>query len=376
MRLRHVIAIAELMGLPKIVQVAHLNNATEVVDDEGHICRAQLWDLICAADRLLGMVLNLPPDTSRHQRITTRSLSIDGVVQSQAYLHRLTDIANRIQYLDDLNTLHGPSTELYTSAFKLAGELKVLASQTPESWWAWDVRDVQAAEPDHLVQFLHYYVTMRVHLPFTMRQDPGGQYSDSRLACIDACESLVQRYRFLGRRLPPGFFLSEMLDLQAFTAAVILLLISRIPSSVHFMNMGIDKARIKNEVGEVIHLMHERSHSTPGSGFAHDGVATLCSLDNLLQESENGVDLGQSALKVPLLGKVHIRRNAHSSQETRVDSPWSFQTLSGLGACNTNEQSFPLSLDTNLSIGSAYDAQNLLWDGLAYCTPDIHDTLY
>lgn len=120
--------MAELMGLPNMVQVAQVETATEAGDDEGHISKSQLGDLICAADRLLGIILNLPPITSRHQLATTHSVSIDGIVQNQVYLCRLTDIANKIQHLDYLNTLHGSSTEVCTFALKLSGESKVLAS--------------------------------------------------------------------------------------------------------------------------------------------------------------------------------------------------------------------------------------------------------
>lgn len=213
---------------------------------------------------------------------------------------------------------------------------------------------------------------MRVLLPLTLRQGPDGEDFFSCLACVDACESLVQWYQFLSRRLPPGLFLSEMLGLQAFTAAATLLLISHMSSSIHFLDMGIDKIKISNEVGQVIKLLHQKPHGTPGSGIAHNGVTTLCSLNDMLRETESGVDLRQIAFHVLLLGKVHVRRNAHSSQ---ADSPWSFQLLPGLGFFNTNEQFPPPSLDANMSIEPSFDAQNLQWDRIACSVEDIHDDL-
>ena len=55
--MRHFVAIAELMGLPK---------ATGADDDETQLQKAQLWELLCSADRLLGMIFNLPPGTSKY----------------------------------------------------------------------------------------------------------------------------------------------------------------------------------------------------------------------------------------------------------------------------------------------------------------------
>ena len=344
------------MGLPNMVQLAQVEAATEAGDYEGHISKSQLWVLICAADRLLGMFLNISPISSRHGLATTHSVSIGGIVQNQVYLCHLTDIASKIQHLDHLNTLHGSSKEVRTFALTLSGELNVLASQTPDIWWSGGVHGVhgvQGVNPAHIVQFLHYYVAIRVHLPLALRQGPDGGNIFSCLACVDACESLVQRYQYLSRRLPPGLFLSEMLDLQVFTAAATLLVISHMSTSIHFLDIGVDKIKISNEVGQVIKLLHQKSRGTPGSGIAHDGVATLSSLNDMLRDTENGVYLRQIPFHVPLLGTVHVRRNAHSSQ---ANNPWAFQLPSELGLFGTNEQFPPLSLNANMSMEPSFDA--------------------
>lgn len=373
-RLRHVIAIAELIGLPKTFQAPQLNKTTRATDDETQLRRGQLWELICAADRLLGMIINLPPDISHYKQTNDQELAIDGVVQPRVYLSKLIDIAGKIQYLDDMNTTHGSSTKLYTSALEVARELRALASQTPDSWWA---RDVERVEPDHIVQFTHYYIAMRVHLPFILRQDLGDEYFYSRFACMDACESLVQRYQFLRRMLPPGFFLSGMLDLQAFTATVILLLISHSSPSTHRLNLRIDKARIGNEVGQVIKLMREKSDSTPGSHFAQNGVTTLCSLNKLLQEDENATQVHQLTLKVPLLGKLNIRRNVRPSQAPKADNAWSFQVPSELGLWKPNEQLLPPPLSTNTLVGPALGAQeDWQWDSLSWSIEDNYENFF
>lgn len=346
-RLRHYIAIAELMGLHKSFQAVQLNTAHGGQDHKTQLHRAQLWELICAADKLLGMLINLPPGTRRYQQIKVQEVTLDGVVQPQLYLARLMDTAAKIQQVDDMNTTQGLSPELYATVLELARELRVLASQTPKSWWV--LGEGEQVKPDHVVQFLHYCMVMRVHLPFTMRQNPGEEYFYSCLACMDACESVVQRYQFLRRNLPPGIFIAQVLDLQAFTATIVLLLMTHSSIPMDRFNWTNNKARLESVVAQVVKLMDERSDDMIGSDFARKGVTTIRSLNKLLQQDENdkaGLHVQQELmLKVPLLGKVNIRRNARpSSYPSQPSQPpsssvnsWStVQAPSELGSLKSN----------------------------------------
>lgn len=208
------------MGLPKAFQAIQLNRASGSSNDETQLHKAQLWELISTADGLSGMIINFTPYTSQYQQIEPPVLLIDGVIQPWAYLHRLTDISTKIQYRDDLRLTRTSSAELYASALELDRQLRVLASHAPKTWWTGNAENIQ---PDHIVQFLHYCVNMRIHLSFAMRQGPDEKYIHSRLACREACESVAERYRVLPRQLPSGVFFCQALDLQAFTAIFVLL---------------------------------------------------------------------------------------------------------------------------------------------------------
>lgn len=366
MKLRHAIAMAELMGLPDMVQTVQVQMATHPVDD-WQISKVQLWDLICATDRLLGMILNLSPITGCHQGTTANVVSVNGIVQNQVYLCRLTDIANKVQDLDRFSILNGPGMDACAFALDLSRELKTLASQTPETWWLGAVYDRNNVYLDHIVQFLHYYVAMRIHLPLTLRQCPDGENYFNRLACIDACESMLQKYQFLGRKLPPGLFLSEILDLQAFSAAVTLLLMSHM-SSVSFSDVGVDKVKASNEVGQVIKLLQEKSNCKLGCGIAYSGFITLCSLNDLLQEKEIGFNLRKSAFHAPLLGSVQVRRNDHFSQ---VESSWPMQMLSAFGLRNATIPFSDQIFDANTSVEPCLQDDNAQWDSIRSSTEDM-----
>jgi len=203
-----------------------------------------------------------------------------------------------------MRSTQGLSNELYTTALVLASELEALVAETPASWW---VRNPKQAEPDDIVHFMHQVLLMRVYLPFAFHEEPMGEDYSSRMACMAACEGVAQRYQFLRRTLPSGFLLAQTLDLQAFTATVVLLLMTHDPLPLDPFGLNGDKARIEGEVAQVVKLMSEKAHDITRSHFARNGVATICSLRRLLQQ--DGIIAQNLTLKVPLLGKVHIRRN-------------------------------------------------------------------
>ena len=115
---------------------------------------------------------------------------------------------------------------------------------------------------------------MRVYLPFTMEQNPSEENYSSRLACMAACEQVAQRYQFLRRGLPSGFLLGHILDLQVFSATVVLLLTTHGPLPADLFRFSSDKAWIESEVSQVAKLMGEKANDITHSHFARNGAAT------------------------------------------------------------------------------------------------------
>jgi hypothetical protein len=321
------------MGLPKTFQTVQLDRSDGADHDETQLQRAQLWESLCAADRLFGMAITLPPGTRRYQLGRTTELIIDGTIQPRTYLRSLADITTRIQDLDEMSTAQTSKGLTYAFALKIDAELKELASQTPRSWWAEDVEPVKA---DHVLRFLHSCITMRAHLPFTMQQDPGDEYIYSRITCIDACESVVTRYLFLRQRIPSGIFICQIMDLQAFTATVVLLLTSYNSASMERLNLKANETRIKGAVAQVVELMDRQSKKVTSSNVIRHGVTTIRSLQTLLQQDGNSSPQEELSLKVPLLGNVRVRRKDAALQASRPSNPQSFPVPPESSSWNSN----------------------------------------
>lgn len=337
------------MGLPEEVNGSQLERSTPAGYEV--LGRVRQWELICFADRMLSMVMDLPVYTKRQKLAHDSPLLVDGVVQLAVYLRRLTDIARKIQQLDHLDAVPGQIMELYSLALNLVRELRTLASHAPESWWAWNTEYVK---PRHVVQSMHYYIAMRVHLPFALKREERDEFFFyHRLACKDACENITLRYLFLRRALSTGFVLSGMLDLQAFTATVLLLLTVHSSSFSNSSNMALEQARIKDTVGEVISIMHSQSDGAPNASITGDFISTLYALNSFFHDEGNGSPGENITVKVPILGKIYVRRNnrpyllakskmTRYHQTAQVDRGWA----PGL-------QLIPGSIDAHLSLANA-----------------------
>lgn len=350
------------MGLPSASQAAHRNGSPATNDDSAQFGKAQLWEMICAAERLLGMILNLPPDMRWHKHIKNEALTINGVVQPRLYFARIVGLAGKIQSLDELNATRGSTAELSRATFELIEELRSLASQTPESWWTKQI-EVDRVEADDVVQAIHYYLLLRAYMPLTLRQDSIEEPFNTHAACFRACESAIQRYTALLEVMPPGFFLYTMMELHSFTATVVLILLSHTPTTNQQFSLYIDKARTEMEVEKVIDIMRTRITNTPTSRIAESAVDTLTSLTSLLKEEEHATQGRKLMLDVPLLGKVHIQRNTRAPQLAPMENMEPPQ-ISMRSTSRTSSQQLLPSLGVNPPPSSVQDAQQ--WDDLSW----------
>jgi hypothetical protein len=288
------------------------------------------------------MIVNRPPISHRLEDPNAQPLIVNGKVQTQVYLKRLTDITAKFHILDDPVVTRGASAQAYASALELDRDLRVLASETPKSWWEQDTNEVK---PENMCQLLHYYFVMRVHLPFTVRQVPGEANGYSRLTCLDACEAVAQRYQGLRRMLPSGIFLSPIMDLQALTATVVLLLASHSGAGNHRIDFQANKARVQEIAAQVLKVMEEQSGEATGTNFARQGAITIRSLSALLQQREGAADSSQLSLKVPLLGNINIRRNTTHPEAATTGKHQPAQSLPGTGLWDPSQQPAPQIFD-------------------------------
>ncbi|KAH6879555.1 hypothetical protein B0T10DRAFT_413088 [Thelonectria olida] len=305
LQLRRVLAFAELLGLHRAA--------------DGH--KAALWDCLCSLEKLNFMMFSFPA-TLRHDRGKPKPGGTGGKQPSAPYISRLSNIAIE---LEDINAAQGGSlseSEIYETVSRLDGNLRELASSSPE-WWS---EHQQLQVPALLMQHVHHYIAMRVHLPLSLRSAVSPQTTYSRGACTEACSGLIRIYLRL-RSLPSsGVPIWQLLDLQAFTAVVVLLLIDfGSISAGHFCLAGSSSLRAKALAEEVVEAMHSKQDQS-NSNYAKQAISTIRTLLELFDEKKATHTDAKLSVKVPLLGKVHVRRREQNP--SNIDSNVS-QIVSG-----------------------------------------------
>lgn len=307
------IAIAELIGLPRAAKVVEMQNEPDTSRRQVLHTKASLWTSLCSVERIACVLCNFPCATTRYSSAADQPLVIDGAVQPRVYVLRLSNIATKVRDLDDLGMTSGSETEIYRSVLQLDNELRLLAVEPPRHWWIAPPSDVN---PAHLVQLIHYVLVLRTHLVFMMRRDVQGLYSQSQQTGLEACCEVLQRWQSMRRSLPLGFFLCRMIDLQAFTAAVVLLLASESTQAALTQLVTGRNVSLIECVAQTVELLQEKARDPVGFDIARQALQAIQSLTAMLQGRDSTSEGGYLELMVPRLGKIHVRRTPRSNQKS------------------------------------------------------------
>lgn len=341
--LRRVIALAELIGLPRAsVAISQPGASPPLV--KRHKQKAETWDSICAVDRIVSIMWSLPLATANCLHLKRPPTSPEGQVIPRAYLYNLADIASRILEQDNACSSGRSLTELFNAVIGTDQELRSLASLAPPNWWkiSWSELSVDA-----VLQYWHQYLTVRTHLQLAIRYDEDQRFAFNFITCLDACQNMARRYVSLRALLPAGFFACHVLDLQVFTAAIFLLLASHRTAR----SLGISPQAVDVDfttVDQVVQTMEAAGRA--GGGFAHQAADAIRSLSSLLQQPHMS-DSQKLTLSLPLVGKIHVSRKSSASMPAPT---WSYpapnsQPQPNLAPQTMHTSSSELDLMTSLS---------------------------
>jgi len=309
--LRRAIAIAELIGLPRISKMyeAHrLTGKTMAADQREHYESATvLWHSMRSIERMAGTLFNLPVGTAIYPMHHAPSVLKDGSVSYPAYMGRMADIVAGVQDLDDIMPSAQSESDRLFKVLRIDSDLKQLAGQPPASWWQLPPADV--LQVDHLLQMFHQYYLARTHIQLALSDDATGRYNYSYTTCLTACKNVAYRYVALRLLVPAGFFFCRVVDLQIITCAVFLLFTMRKQDSSS--TSAALAAELKELMGRVVGVL-DAVKDRSGSDFAKKALEALRSLDDLMEGTAD--EEGEITLHVPLLGKVHVSRKGANPQ--------------------------------------------------------------
>ena len=218
---RRGISFAQLLG-------CHLPSTQSDQLHEQVLRRRSIWNALYFGDRYLSLLLGLPYCVSEMHIHDTAFNSFFPVraeteCAGSDYLFRL---ARLVGYIIDRNQTTAP-TETLTMTVKIDGEMMDLAATMSNEWWALDIHDDEVASllfNRILPQFWHHQARALLHLPFMLKATTDRRYGYNRIAALESARGMLNLFHIFRPVQGFGSPVCKIMDFQAFTAAMILVL--------------------------------------------------------------------------------------------------------------------------------------------------------
>ena len=218
----------------RAVNTAHLLGLHHASQDSTNVWasrRTALWRQIWQNDRELSLVLGLPYAVSE---VFLAPCSTVADRTEEIFLAKLGIISGHII---ERNHNHGQSKYHVTSDIDL--ELEECKDLMPAEWWALTQSlhmSDDALFSVSVMKMKYHNIRKLLHLPFMLKSYEDPRYDCSRLICLESAREMIKIYRTMRDEERPLLKMCDMMDFQAFTAAMILVveLLARSQFSVHY----------------------------------------------------------------------------------------------------------------------------------------------
>ena len=218
---RRGITYAQLLG-------CHLRSTQSDQSNEQIFRRKSIWNALYLGDRYISLLLGLPYCVSE---INVHPTAFNGLFPVTAETERagseyLFHLARLVGHIIDRNQAIAP-TEALTMTVKIQGEMADLAATMPDEWWALDIhKDEVPSLLFHriLPQFWHHQARALLHLPFMLKATTERMYGYNKIAALESARAMINLFHLFRPVQGLGSPVCKLLDFQAFTAAMILVL--------------------------------------------------------------------------------------------------------------------------------------------------------
>lgn len=213
------IAFGQLLGLHRLTM------RRPKQPDTAYYRQLMVWTHLVMGDRYLSLVLGLPysvAETFVSASITEAATIAQDTAAGEAYLARMAPIMTKI-----IDRNQSPTTMPYADTLNLDREVDQLQSTTPKEWWTTERLPNTTIEEhfDRLqAQFFHHHAKVLLHMPFMLRSANEKLYQYSHTATLDSAREMIRYFDALRGADSVGPHICKLLDFQAFTAAMLLLL--------------------------------------------------------------------------------------------------------------------------------------------------------
>ena len=288
------VALAQLLGIHRDSHRADTVSARR---------RSRLWWDLYQCDRFSSLLLGLPysaRDWYIESSLEVRPNVAEGF--EQRYRVKLAAISGRL--VDVQQSYSDPPAE---AVAELDQQLDSLALSTPEGWWS--LEDWQATGPAafferNIIQFWHHHVRTMLHVPWMLRPSAEPRVERSRAVCLNSAREMIKRYRLIRYHTSTVCYSCKVVDFEAFTAAVVLVL-NLLGSPTSANRKRPEEESDWSLVDEIVDLMRE-STTQVGSVVSIQALKVLETL-RAGRDCDSEICRGKGVtLVIPFFGTVTI----------------------------------------------------------------------
>lgn len=214
---RRAISFAQLLGLHRLALMKPAK------PDLQHTRQVSLWTHLFQGDQYLALTLGLP--------LSIQSQFCDPCIpaldqptehtEGDAFQLRISPIIAKIVDRNQNPTLD------FSLTLRLDQEMDDLAQSVSQDWWGRTDAPAPTIEEhfDRLLsQFYFHLVRKLLHLPFMLKSTTDKRYQYSYTAALDSSRDMIRFYDALRGTDAVGPFICKLVDFQAFSAAMLILL--------------------------------------------------------------------------------------------------------------------------------------------------------
>jgi hypothetical protein len=214
------IAFAQLLGL-------HRLSSRKPEQPDGEYARqVSLWCHLFACDKFLSLMLGLPYIVQEQYcapYIPGPNIEgFPGSTEGEIFLVKMIPIITKI-----VDRNQSPTPMPYSATLRIDQDVEELYNAQNPAWWTTSMFPGVTPEVhfDRLqAQFYHHQTRVFLHMPFMLKSSADKRYQYSHTAALDSARQMICYYEALRLDAKVGPFICKLLDFQAFTAAMLLLL--------------------------------------------------------------------------------------------------------------------------------------------------------
>ncbi|MCJ1411310.1 hypothetical protein MMC19_005398 [Ptychographa xylographoides] len=291
---RRAMAFAQLIG----VHHRQVGNSQDKLSSR----KRNLWLQIWQHDRMFSLVLGLPYSVPEsHFGLEDMEGNEDGVSLVMQFMFRMCIVTGRI-----IDRNHCPRNMTFARTLEIDQELEKSKEFMPIDWWDSSPdrnTPVEAAFDMCVGKFWYHNVRKLLHLPFMLKSFTDRRYEFSRVAALESSRDMLKQYKIFRDEQQPMLSMCDIVDFEAFSAAMILILhlLGQSSSTLHDPERD---ARDWELVGSSTRDM-QRVSQEMSCAVAGQGAKILDDIQNA-RYLECG-DKNYEAV-IPYFGKIRIRR--------------------------------------------------------------------